>query len=133
MAERTVITVPDGSAVLGDPVRLRQCLLLVFGNAEKYAPDGKIDITVRRHGSSAVLSIADEGPGVPADECERIREPYYRSEATQDQPGSGMGLHIADTVMAAMNGRLELAAAPSGGLDVRFHLPLAEPPDGERR
>lgn len=124
-AERTVVAASDGLTVHGDPVRLRQCLLLVLGNAEKYAPHGKIDITVRRQGSYGVISIADEGPGIPADEYDLIRKPYYRSPGARDQPGSGMGLHIADTVVTAMSGRMEVTAAPSGGLEVRFHLPLA--------
>lgn len=131
VAERTVIAAADGLVVRGDPVRLRQCLLLVFDNAEKYAPDGKIHITLRRQGAYGVISIADEGPGVSPEEYELVRKPYYRSASTRSQPGSGMGLYILDTVMAAMNGRVELATAPSGGLEVRFLLPLSTGPGPE--
>lgn len=125
VAERAVVTAQPGLTVRGDPLRLRQCLLLVFGNAQKYAPDGRIDITITRQGSSGVIGIADEGPGLPPGEHELVRRPYYRSDTMRDRPGSGMGLYIADTVMAAMSGRVEITAASSGGLDVRFLLPLS--------
>ncbi|MFG2247895.1 ATP-binding protein [Spirillospora sp. NPDC048823] len=128
VAQRAVVTAQCGLTVQGDPLRLRQCLLLVLGNAQKYAPDGKIDITMSRQGSSGVISITDEGPGLAPGEHELAREPYYRSSTVRDRPGSGMGLYIADTVMTAMKGRVEITAAPSGGLDVRFLLPLSPDP-----
>ncbi|MEU6037467.1 ATP-binding protein [Actinomadura sp. NPDC047616] len=124
VAARGLVAAAPGLTVRGDPVRLRQCLLLVLGNAEKYAPDGTIEITAYREGTSGVISVADRGPGIPSRERDLVLRPRYRSEATRDLPGSGMGLYITATVMTAMNGRLELAPAPSGGLEVRLRLPL---------
>jgi signal transduction histidine kinase len=124
-AARTVTASPPGLTVHGDPVRLRQCLLLVLGNAEKYAPIGKIAISVRTHDNNGVISIADEGPGIPDGEHRLALKPYYRSATTQDLPGSGMGLHIAEVMMTAMHGRIQLATAPSGGLEVNLWLPLS--------
>ena len=132
VAKRVAVAAPHGLTVHGDPLRLRQCLLLVLGNAQKYAPDGRIVLSASRQGGYGVISIADEGPGLPPGEHELVRAPHYRSGTTRDRPGSGMGLFIADTLLTAMKGRLEITAAPSGGLDVRFHLPLAtDPGDGE--
>jgi PAS domain S-box-containing protein len=125
VSARAELDAPDGTVVSGDPVRLRQCIMLVLGNAEKYAPTGKITLTVReRDGRYGVISIADEGPGIPAEEQRLVLKPYYRS-AAEDLPGSGMGLHIANVMMTAMHGRIELATASSGGLRVSLWLPLA--------
>ncbi|MEO3830297.1 PAS domain-containing sensor histidine kinase [Actinomadura sp. B10D3] len=124
VAARTVIDSQSGITVYGDPVRLRQCLLLVLGNAEKYAPDGKITITARRDGAYGVIGIADEGPGIPPGERDLALRPYYRSAAFQDLPGTGIGLHIVQEMISVMHGRIDLAATPSGGLQVTLHLPL---------
>ncbi|WP_192808677.1 sensor histidine kinase [Actinomadura montaniterrae] len=124
VAARTTMVAPPRLSALGDPVRLRQCLLLVFNNAEKYAPEGKIIVTVHRDGEHGVISVCDAGPGIPDDERHLVFRPYYRSAATQDLPGSGMGLHIAEVMMDAMDGRIELATAPSGGLQVDLRLPF---------
>jgi signal transduction histidine kinase len=102
-------------------------VLLILNNAEKYAPDGKITITTRGGGTHGVIDIADEGPGIPASERQRVLQPYYRLPALRDLPGSGLGLHIAQTMLNAMHGRLELSEAPSGGLKVSLWLPLAGP------
>jgi signal transduction histidine kinase len=125
VAARTVIGSSPGRTMHGDPLGLWQCLLLAVENAEKYAPEGKITITVREVGSYGVIGIADEGPGIPAGERALALKPYYRSADVGEVPGSGMGLYIADMVMTAMGGRIELATAPSGGLQVNFWLPLS--------
>ncbi|WP_165978169.1 PAS domain-containing sensor histidine kinase [Actinomadura darangshiensis] len=128
---RTTMLVPPEMIVLGDPVRLRQCLLLLLGNAEKYAPEGKITITLRKDGDHAVISVSDEGPGIPDDERRLVLRPYYRSADAQDLPGSGMGLHIAEVMMTAMQGRIELGSAPAGGLQADLWIPLAPTDHGD--
>lgn len=122
---RQVVNCPTALSVRGDPVRLRQCLLVVLGNAEKYAPAGKVRVTVCSQGAYGVIDIADEGPGIPPGERTLVLAPYYRGAAARDLPGSGMGLHVAHVMMTAMNGRIELDTAPSGGLRVSLWLPLA--------
>ncbi|TDC48069.1 PAS domain-containing sensor histidine kinase [Actinomadura sp. KC345] len=126
VAARTLTTVAPGLTVCADPVRLRQCLLVVLGNAEKYAPVGRIAINAHIDGaSSGVISIADQGPGIPEAERELVLRPYHRSADARCRPGAGLGLYIAEAAMTAMRGRIELTAAPGGGLDVRLRLPLS--------
>lgn len=127
VAARTAVTVPADFTVYGDPVRLRQVMLVVLDNAEKYAPEGVISISARNDGSCGVISIADRGPGIPDKERPQVLMPYYRSAGSAGRPGSGMGLHIAKVMMSAMHSRIELADAPSGGLEVRLRLPLTRP------
>ncbi|MCO6009175.1 HAMP domain-containing histidine kinase [Actinoallomurus purpureus] len=125
VAARTLIDSSSGCTVRADPWGLRQCLLLALGNAQKYAPDGKITVTVREVGSHGVIGIADEGPDIPHGERALVLQPYYRAAADGNVPGSGLGLYIADVLMTAMGGRIELATAPSGGLQVDFWVPLS--------
>jgi PAS domain S-box-containing protein len=125
VASRTVVRTPSQAVVRGDLVRLRQCLVLVLRNAEKYAPEGTLTVETRREAGQGVLTICDEGPGIPAGELLAVLKPYYRSASTQDLPGSGLGLHIADLLMTSMGGRIVLGTAPSGGLKVELRLPLA--------
>ncbi|GAA4613455.1 hypothetical protein GCM10023195_58210 [Actinoallomurus liliacearum] len=123
VAARTLIDVSPGSTVRADPWGLRQCLLAALGNAQKYAPDGKITVTAREVDSYGVIGVADEGPGIPCGERAHVLRPYYRTPAVGNAPGSGLGLYIADLLMTAMGGRVELATAPSGGLQVDFWVP----------
>lgn len=125
VASRTVVSTPSQVVVHGDPVRLRQCLVLVLRNAEKYAPEGKLTVETHQEAGHGVLTICDEGPGIPPGELLAALKPYYRSASTRDLPGSGLGLHIADLLMTSMRGRIDLGTAPSGGLKVELRLPLA--------
>ncbi|QKG24558.1 sensor protein yycG [Actinomadura verrucosospora] len=122
---RTVIEEGARTVLRGDRLRLRQCLLIVLDNADKYAPDGPITLTVAKEGGWGVIAVTDEGPGIPAEEQGPVLRPYYRSAATRDRPGTGLGLHIANVLMASIGGRIDLASASSGGLRVELRLPLA--------
>ncbi|WP_329246121.1 ATP-binding protein [Actinoallomurus sp. NBC_01490] len=125
VASRTRIDASSQIDLRGDPVRLRQCLLIILTNAEKYAPTGPITVATRKYGDYGVIEITDEGPGIPDAEKHLALKPYFRSVATKDMPGSGLGLHIANVLMTSMHGRITLASAPSGGLQVSLSLPLA--------
>ena len=76
------------------------------------------------------IEVQDHGPGVPATELERIRQPFARGEAARSgHPGAGLGLAIADRVALAHGGRLELNSAPGQGLRARLVLPVGAAPN----
>jgi signal transduction histidine kinase len=74
---------------------------------------------------TALVSVGDRGPGVPADELERIFEPFYQSRAAAGSTGFGLGLAIARRAIAALGGTIRARNREGGGLRVDIELPLA--------
>jgi two-component system, OmpR family, sensor kinase len=87
-----------------------------------------VTVSVRRDGDSAVLEVADRGPGVPADLRERVFERFARGRGdTTRAGGSGLGLAIVKAVTDAHGGRVELLDAPGGGARFVVSLPVGTP------
>ena len=74
-----------------------------------------------------MLTVADHGPGLPADVGTRIFEPFYRGDAgrSRDRGGSGLGLSIVAAVVAAHQGEIDVDETPGGGATFAVDLPLA--------
>ena len=98
----------------------------LISNAIKFSPDGGVvQITLTREGENAVLDVIDDGPGIRAEEWERIFEPFYRGAAAKDVPGVGLGLAIAHEFALAHRGSLEIVESERGA-HFRAKLPLGE-------
>ena len=112
--------------VLGDPSLLRRIVRNLLENAEHYAGDGTIDISVARNGGRAILEVRDHGPGVPPDERERIFEPFYRmSSAPETGRGAGLGLALVREIARRHGGDAVCVAADGAGGRFRIDLPAA--------
>jgi signal transduction histidine kinase len=113
--ERVVATVNDGL--------LRRALRNLIDNALAYA--GSAEVIVAREGREVVLSVTDEGPGVPEADIGRLLEPFERGEASRNREtgGSGLGLAIVRAIVEGHGGRLVLANRPQGGLAASLRLP----------
>ena len=97
----------------------------LISNAIKFSPEGgNVQVRLARDGDRAVFDVSDEGPGIPAEDREKIFEPFYRSPHTKHVAGVGLGLAIAREFVAAHRGTLELVPA-AGGTHLRVTLPLA--------
>lgn len=100
----------------------------LISNAIKFSPPGEqLYIALSRQQDEAVIDVADNGPGIGADDREKIFEPFYRSSSAADVAGTGLGLAIAYQFALAHNGRLELGDAASVGMrgaHFRLRLPL---------
>jgi signal transduction histidine kinase len=95
----------------------RQVLLNLLDNAVKYGPAGqtvRVSLTVR--GSSAQVTVTDEGPGIPATEREAVWTPFFRGRAASAQGagGSGIGLAIVKDLVAQLGGRISIVPSASG-------------------
>ena len=117
---------PERPEGIGDPDRIQQCLTALVDNALRYSPGGT-RITL---GSSSteqgdlILFVRDQGPGVPAEERERIFERFARGSAAleRDIRGSGIGLAVVKLLMEAMGGNVAVCDAPGGGAEFQLHL-----------
>lgn len=107
---------------------VHQIVLNIVTNAIDAVPAEKGMVNVRTHfdadGHAVVLSVADNGPGVPADLRERIFEPFYSSKG---HGGTGLGLAVARKIVRELGGTIELINPPDGGAEFRVHLPAARP------
>jgi len=128
MQDDGLVSVQQESGVLvrGDSDLLVLAVRNLVDNALKYA-DGEVRIVVRKDGECAEICVQDEGPGIPADQRERVREPFVRG-AGQDRAvrGSGLGLALVDHVARLHGGRLELRARAPHGLAAAIVLPRGD-------
>jgi len=109
-----------------DPVRLKQVLNNLVENAHKYSrPRGQITIRVGRLDDSVLITVEDEGPGVPPDEISQIFDPFFRGSRTAKRMGSGLGLAICKSLVEAQGGGLAAATGPCGGFQMLVTLPSA--------
>ncbi|MEP6483540.1 MAG: ATP-binding protein [Rudaea sp.] len=100
----------------------------VIRNAVNYTSTGStIDLRLDRVENQARLRVRDFGPGVPAADCARIFEPYFRTDAARQRKsgGSGLGLAIAKRAVERQGGRIHAQNMDGGGLEVEILLPLA--------
>jgi two-component system sensor histidine kinase CiaH len=126
------ISVEDGVLdliVCGDFQSLRQALVILLDNAIKYsAEDSTIHLSARRRGKYAYVAVQDEGPGIAAADLPHIFERFYRADASRSNlqnPGYGLGLSIAQKIVAQQRGELRVESEPGKGATFIVKLPLA--------
>lgn len=120
---------PAPTVVLGDEPRLRQVAANLVGNALVHTPPGTpVRVAARVEGDTAVLEVADEGPGMAAEAAERAFERFFRADPARarHRGGSGLGLSIVDATVRALGGVATLRSVPGAGTTVRVELPLAD-------
>jgi signal transduction histidine kinase len=119
------VAIADGLAVPGDRRRLRQVFANLVDNAVKYTPrSGRITIEGRADGDTAVVEVADTGPGIAAADRERIWERLYRGDRSRSERGLGIGLSLVRAIVAAHGGTAEVASEAPEGARFRIRLPL---------
>ncbi len=114
--------------VRGDRLILRQAAVNILHNAVKFTPaGGSISARVRCEGSGILLSITDNGPGIPTEHLAKVFDRFYRVDASRsgENKGAGLGLSIAQWAARAHDGEIGLSTAPEGGCTFWIRLPLA--------
>jgi signal transduction histidine kinase len=125
-------TVPPEHGVYGDHRRLEQALLNLVSNAQKFTPDGgRIVVGTAEAGDDTVWSVVDEGPGIPAEDQERLFERFFvgRSDRSGPREGVGLGLPTALAIAQAHGGTIEVDSAPGRGSTFRLVVPTNGPAD----
>ncbi len=121
------LTVLDGAVVRGDRQLLTQLFSNLIENAIVHTPPGTcIALSLAQKGGRLVARVSDDGPGVPAEEHDKLFRRLYRREASRSQPGYGLGLSLA-LAIAELHGAKIGIAEPSGpGLGVEVSFPASD-------
>jgi PAS domain S-box-containing protein len=124
---RVSLDVPaDLPAVLADVARLERVLVNLVGNALKYSPEGTpVRVTAGAADGKLVVSVADRGVGIAAEDLPRVFERFYRGQRTAKADGLGLGLYIVQLLVDAHGGRVWAESTPGEGSTFSFTLPLA--------
>jgi signal transduction histidine kinase len=115
---------PGDLHVDADPLRLRQVLDNLVGNAVKYADDGTwIRVTATARGPEAEIVVADGGPGLSAADLSHLFLPYRRGDGAERVRGAGLGLVVVSRLVESHGGRIVAESPPGAGARFVIHLP----------
>lgn len=112
------------ATVRADPFWISLALTNLVTNASKYSPAGStIRVRAQPRGDVVVVSVADQGPGIPIEDQPGVFDRYYRSAKTGGHPGIGLGLAIVKGIVEAHGGSIGIESGPQAGATVWFTLP----------
>jgi signal transduction histidine kinase len=126
---RVELTACDDATVNGDAHRLRQLLLNLADNAVKYnAPQGSISMSLRRLGDHAEFTLANAGPCIPPEVLPKVFDRFFRGDPAHSQAieGCGLGLSIAQWIVSAHKGTINIGSVPMKQTTVTVRLPLEQ-------
>jgi two-component system sensor histidine kinase/response regulator len=130
LAIHLAVTADVPHLVMADPVRLRQILLNLLGNAVKFTARGSVDLRLRTTSEAASLrfDVADTGPGIPEEKRHRLFQDFGRLQGglTRALEGAGLGLAISERLATLMGGRLDYMENAGGGSVFFLEIPLTE-------
>ena len=118
---------PDLTSFPGDFTRLAQALHQLLDNACKFSPDGGVvTLAARATDDEMVISVADQGIGIPPEEHDRIFERFYQVDGSMSRRygGTGLGLALVKEVIEAHSGRVEVTSDGDSGATFAVYLPL---------
>ena len=120
-----------GPELLTDPGKLRQIVTNLVNNAVKYTDEGHVRVTIRELEDGVEITVKDTGVGIPAEEQERIFEPFRQVQApnTRTVGGTGLGLSVSRRLVQVLGGRVTLDSVPAEGSAFTIWLPKDPPAD----
>jgi signal transduction histidine kinase len=119
---------PGLPAITIDAVQMERVVSNLLGNAIKFTPaGGRVRLSARPCRDALIMSVADDGPGIPPEELPRLAERHFRGAHSRGVDGSGLGLFIVRAVVEAHGGRLRVASSNGRGTTVTVTLPLDAP------
>src|SRR5271169_1282245 len=116
---------------IGDETRIKQVLVNLLDNAIKYTKaNGHVVVCVEAQENSVLLTVTDDGVGIPAESLPRVFERFYRTEKARSRgfEGFGLGLALVEAVCRAHGGEASIESTEGRGTTVRVRLPLSDGP-----
>jgi two-component system sensor histidine kinase BaeS len=108
----------------GDRAKLGQVIANLLSNALKFVPEGgRVDVAVGPRDGTVELDVSDDGPGIPADERERVFDRFWRGTASAGIAGRGIGLAVVDDIVTAHGGSIRVSGGRQGGARFTVTLP----------
>lgn len=108
-----------------DVTLISRLLSNLLSNAFRYSRDGgTVDVSLRREGDEAVLSVADDGPGIPPEQQETIFRRFYQSDASHAREGAGLGLFMVRQIARLHGGEVQVESTVGAGSTFIVRLPL---------
>jgi len=122
------LELPAAVNVDADAIRLGQAINNLVDNALKYTPEGgRVTLGVTSEATGAVITVTDNGPGVPESERAAIFRRLFRGDASRSRRGFGLGLSLARAIAEAHGGSITVDDAPAGGARFAVRLPVETP------
>ncbi|HEX2143260.1 MAG TPA: ATP-binding protein [Glycomyces sp.] len=122
------LTAARAITVVANEGQLRQVLVNLLNNARVHTPPGTaIDVSVAEDRGWAILRVADHGPGIPDEHRQKVFDRFYRADPSRSRAtgGSGLGLSIVSSIVAAHGGEIHLESVEGRGTTVEVRLPVA--------
>ncbi len=110
--------------ILADTVRLAQVFGNLFDNAIKYAPGSKITISLKVEPNKQIVTISDQGQGIPSEHLPFLFERFYRVSSHSNKRGTGLGLFICKQIVQAHHGQISVNTSPGKGTAFLVELPV---------
>ncbi|MBQ7657280.1 MAG: hypothetical protein IJS41_12340 [Clostridia bacterium] len=110
--------IQDGVTCVGDVDMVKQLIVILLSNAQKYSDDGgKIGVTLETRGDKRILKVHNTGPAIPAEAQARIFDRFYRADSSHNREieGNGLGLAIAQSIVDAHKGKITVHSAENEG------------------
>ena len=116
---------PPAIALKGDERRLRQCVVNLLANAIKFAPRGEVTVSAVTESAGLEIRVVDSGCGIPADQLERVFEPFHQveNELSRATNGTGLGLPLSRKLAERHGGSLVLESVVGRGTTAILSLP----------